>query len=163
MKLQTTVLMSVSTLALCGAAWTYAANSGVSAPVRPESQPFFATHTQELGEGVVLDLNLSLLPRTLLADGREVRPLSMRAIFETSANGTSAAYLGESRSHLLVASASAEAVDLSIRGLDLVVHQAGATDEVERAYEVQVMPAVGKTWGDVADFKDDVLVIATRQ
>jgi hypothetical protein len=26
-----------------------------------------------------------------------------------------------------------------------------------------VMPAVGKTWGDVADFKDDVLVIATRQ
>jgi len=162
MKLHTTVLMSVSTLAVCGAAWTYAANGGVSAPVRPESQPFFATHTQELGEGVVLDLNLSLLPRTLLADGREVRPLSMRAIFETSANGTSNAYLGESRSHLLATSASADPVDLSIRGLDIAVHQAGATQDVERAYSVQVMPAAGKSWGEVANFKDDVIVIATR-
>jgi hypothetical protein len=163
MKLQTIVLVSALTLGLCGAAWTYALENGVPAAHQADAQPFFATHTQELGDNVVLDLNLSLLPRTQLADGREVRPLSMRAIFETTANGTSNAYLGESRSHLLCPVASAEPIDLSIRGLDIAVHASGMTDEVQRAYAVQVLPIAGKTWGEVVNFKDDVVVLAARQ
>jgi hypothetical protein len=164
MKIQNAVFVSALALGLCGAAWTYASGDGVPAhTIQAETQPFFATHTQELGEDVVLDLNLSLLPRTLLADGREVRPLSMRAIFETSANGTSNAYLGESRSHFLCPVASAEPIDLSIRGLDIAVHTSGAVNEVERAYSVQVVPAAGKSWGEVANFMDDVVVLAARQ
>jgi|GEM_PF-3068790 len=164
MKLHSTLLVSALALSLCGAAWTHAAQGGVPATgTRIQTQSFFATHTEELGESVVLDLNLSLLPQTRLEDGALVRPLAARAIFEMSVQGVSAAYLGESRSHLLRPAASAEPIDLSISGLDLAVHAQGAAEGAARSYSVLLFPVAGKNWGEVADFKDDVVVLASRR
>ena len=42
-------------------------------------------------------------------------------------------------------------------------HTSGVANEVTRAYAVQVLPVAGKTWGEVVNFKDDVVVLAARQ
>lgn len=83
-KLEATMLASALVLGLRRAAWTHAYQGGHPASgIHADTQPRFATHAQELGEDLVLDLNVSLSPRTLACGGREVRPSPLRAIFET--------------------------------------------------------------------------------
>ncbi|MFO1010957.1 MAG: hypothetical protein U1F29_12905 [Planctomycetota bacterium] len=124
------------------------------------SRPFFGTGISDLGEGADLDINISLLPNAVLADGTMVRPLFVRGIFEIGGGH----YLGESRVHRLCPSNSTEAFDLSsAQELDLDLFATSTDNHRLRQYDVRVAPAPGKTWGQVVSMTDDVRITTHRR
>lgn len=124
------------------------------------NKPFFGTGITDLGEAADLDINISLLPNAMLADGTTVRPLFIRGIFEIGGGH----YLGESRVHRLCPSNSTEAFDLSSAPeLDIDLFASSPDNHRLRQYDVRVAPAPGKTWGQVLSMTDDVRITAQKR
>lgn len=115
---------------------------------------FFGSADRDLADGVHLELDISLLPPLLAADGRMLRSSCVELSYEVGA-----VQIGEARFHQMVEVDSSTSVDLSVRDLDRALGQ-NADVPAFSSYHVSVSPKPGKTWGSVQSVADDILFTA---
>jgi hypothetical protein len=122
---------------------------GREAPAPVAGDDLNGSRLTRLPNGIAIDVNASILPAILTADGVSLRPVWTNAV--CTQDGV---VVGETRFHSLVPSDSTSPIDISVIGVDVTP---GPSDPANlRNYRVVLGLRSGTTWGTAIDFDGDL-------
>jgi hypothetical protein len=144
LPIRSVAILVVAVSAAAAALASRAPLPGAAAAV--PTDPLAISSVIPVGESVVVDVKGSFLDTVVLADGQRVRPIAVRAVFEIEGGHG----LAEVRVHVLRPAGGDAMLDLSVRGVDVTLHDLEASAPLLRDCAVHLRPVPGRSWGEIA-------------
>ncbi len=121
----------------------------------PGGQRVRGTKSIDHEDSVFVDISASLLPPAALPSGATVRSACFTAQYQHKM-----AFVGGARFHEYVDAASAAPIDLSAARLGITMDDPTIDPPIYRSYNTVIAPRAGLTWGQVADFANDLVIVS---